>query len=298
MQKVIILTDLGRGDPDDKQSLIHYLWLCDNFETLGIIATHPGGQPGSIKEVIAQYRKDYKKLSAHSPAYPKPNSLDAVVRDGTRKEGVDFLISQVRKHGRKRNKVNVLVWGNIHTLADALRKKRSIQKKMRVYSIDGWNVQNPDPSHHRWISRSCPKLDWIQDASTGRGLWVKGIGNKGKLNNKAYVEWLKNNAGAMGKFYHKISAGVAYPGYPPSVSQFALKEGDSLSFLHLLYGDRNNPTKPSIAGQFVKLSGFRKRYSDSMKGSHKLGPYEGARTVKRNQILKKTRDKINMIYGS
>ncbi|MHC4367856.1 MAG: nucleoside hydrolase-like domain-containing protein, partial [Planctomycetota bacterium] len=41
--RVIVSTDIGGGDPDDFQSMVHYLVYADVFETEGLISSPPQG---------------------------------------------------------------------------------------------------------------------------------------------------------------------------------------------------------------------------------------------------------------
>ena len=61
--RVIISTDIGGGDEDDIQSMIHYLVYSDLFDTEGLISSPP--KQGRIKDIfkaIDVYAKDYPKF--------------------------------------------------------------------------------------------------------------------------------------------------------------------------------------------------------------------------------------------
>ena len=57
--RVIVSTDIGGSDPDDFQSMVHYLLYADLFDTEGLISSPWGaGRVSDIFEVIEQYEKD------------------------------------------------------------------------------------------------------------------------------------------------------------------------------------------------------------------------------------------------
>ena len=64
--RVIVTTDIGGSDPDDFQSMVHYLLYSDLFDTEGLISspTWGTGRASYILEVIDAYEKDYPKLFA------------------------------------------------------------------------------------------------------------------------------------------------------------------------------------------------------------------------------------------
>lgn len=80
---VIISTDIGSDDPDDHQSLIHFLLHVDRFEVLGIISSPPGkGRLSDIEEVLDAYQKDFPKLRTSGLDYPEPIQVRNVSSQG------------------------------------------------------------------------------------------------------------------------------------------------------------------------------------------------------------------------
>ncbi len=81
--RVIVSTDIGGSDPDDFQSMVHYLVYADVFETEGLISSPPQrGRVRDILECIAAYEKDYVNLRTWSRNYPSPDALRRVTRQG------------------------------------------------------------------------------------------------------------------------------------------------------------------------------------------------------------------------
>ena len=86
--RVIVTTDIGGSDPDDFQSMVHYLLYSDLFDTEGLISspTWGTGRASYILEVIDAYEKDYPKLKQYSEYYPMPDYLRSVTRQGSVEE--------------------------------------------------------------------------------------------------------------------------------------------------------------------------------------------------------------------
>lgn len=79
--RIIISTDIGGSDPDDFQSLVHYLLYSDVFDTEGLISSAWGnGRVKDIFDVIDIYEKDYPKLLKHSANYPSPDYLRNITK--------------------------------------------------------------------------------------------------------------------------------------------------------------------------------------------------------------------------
>ena len=54
--RVIVSTDIGGGDPDDHQSMVHYLVYSDLFDTEGLISSPPkAGRAADLLDCIAAY---------------------------------------------------------------------------------------------------------------------------------------------------------------------------------------------------------------------------------------------------
>ncbi len=81
--RVIVSTDVGGSDPDDFQSLVHYLVYADLFDTEGLISSPPhAGRAAHIHETLDAYAKDYPKLIKQSSRFPTPDALRAVTKQG------------------------------------------------------------------------------------------------------------------------------------------------------------------------------------------------------------------------
>ena len=53
--RVIVSTDIGGSDPDDLQSMVHYLVYADRFDTEGLVSSPPDqGRAAHLLEAIAR----------------------------------------------------------------------------------------------------------------------------------------------------------------------------------------------------------------------------------------------------
>jgi len=69
--RVVVTSDIGGTDPDDFQSMIHFLLYADAFDVEGIVSSPYGpGRRHHILEVIDRYATDYPNLKRHSDRYP------------------------------------------------------------------------------------------------------------------------------------------------------------------------------------------------------------------------------------
>lgn len=91
-QRLIVTTDLGGADPDDKQSLIHLLVCADRVDLEGIISSNAWvddpDRTSDIMEVIDCYSAIYPSLKRHSKGFPDVNYLRSIVKRGQEKSNM------------------------------------------------------------------------------------------------------------------------------------------------------------------------------------------------------------------
>ena len=251
--RVIVSTDIGGTDPDDIQSMVHFLLYADMFDVEGIISSPWGpGRREHILEVIDRYAQDYPALKTHSDRYPAP---DVAARRGEARR--DRRV--VRQRGRTPDRgvrvdracarrpdprpLWVLVWGGIEDLAQALHDAPDILPKLRVYFIGGpnkmWSVDAYD-----YIETHHPSLWMIEANSTYRG-WFVGGDQSGDWGNQAFATAHARGQGALGDYFASILGGV-------------LKMGDSPSVGYLLSGASPDPGRGGWGGRFVRVWADRK----------------------------------------
>lgn len=244
--RVIVSTDIGGTDPDDFQSMVHLLLYADVLEIEGLISSPSGlGRKENILEVIELYEQDYKNLRSWSENYPSPDALHAITKQGEVEvapyqgfreptEGSDWIVKQARNDDPR--PLNLLVWGGIEDLAQALHDAPDIVSRLRVYYIGGPN-KKWSPDAFQYIVTQHPDLWIIEANATYRG-WFVGGNQAGDWANQAFVTRYIAGHGALGDFFATQLGGT-------------IKMGDSPSVGWLLHGMPADPSQPGWGGQFV-----------------------------------------------
>lgn len=246
--RVIVSTDIGGSDPDDFQSMVHYLLYSDVFDTEGLISSPwDAGRVDDIHEVIDKYEMDYPNLLSYSENYPTPDYLRSITKQGAihiapykgvsdRTEGSDWIIQCAKRDDAR--PLYILVWGLLEDLAQALHDDPSIKERLRVYYIAGPN-KKWGLNAYEYIRKNFPDLWMIENNSTYRG-WFVGGKQDGDLGNQSFVKDHVSRHGALGSYFEKHLAGV-------------IKMGDTPSVAYLLKGTPGCPENPSWGGRFVKV---------------------------------------------
>ena len=245
--RVIVSTDIGGSDPDDFQSMVHYLVYADCFDTEGLISSPPyGGRAADILTCITAYEQDFDKLRTWSPNYPTPDTLRGVVRQGVIpsqpddlpntkiSEGAALIIE--RAQAKDPRPLYVLVWGSITDVAQAIHANPDIKGKLRIYSIGSWNTRC-DEKARAYLYREHPDLWWIENDTTFRGMYMGGIQDEG-FGNRSFTDNNIKGHGALGALFMKKKADI--------------KMGDTPSVLYLLHGDPDTPESEHWGGSFVR----------------------------------------------
>lgn len=257
--RVFISTDIGGGDDDDYQSLVHYLVYGDLFDTEGIISSPPmAGTVKDIFRVLDLYEADYPKLVRYSSKYPSPAYYRAISKQGTKEipfeeidnnapktdlnlsEGAEWLIECAMRRDMENRPLYVLIWGCATDLAYALRAKPEIKKNIRVIYLAGSN-ELKDPLSVKYIETYHKDLWIIQNWYSFQGARLGG-NQEGDLDNFTFMQTHVKGHGAMGDWISLLKGGM-------------VKMGDTPTVLYLLKGTPEDPTKPSWGGRFVKREG-------------------------------------------
>ena len=166
--RVIVSTDIGGSDPDDYQSMVHLLMYSDILDLEGLISSPPqGGRVKHIHETIAAYEQDYPSLKRHNPAYPPPNRLRELAKQGAHNpapsqgfnqstEGSNWVIN--RANADDERPLYILVWGSITDIAQAVHDAPDIKRKLRVYSIASWNTKMDQSARDYLLQESSRSL--------------------------------------------------------------------------------------------------------------------------------------------
>ncbi len=246
LPRVIVSTDIGGSDPDDFQSMVHYLIYADRFDTEGLISSPPDkGRAAHIMEAIAAYEGDYPNLRSWSDAYPAPDALRAVVRQGATErqpEDVPTAISEGARLIVERANVEdarplyVLVWGSITDVAQAVHADPGIKKTLRVHSIGSWNT-SMDKKARAYLFNHHPDLWWIESDTTFRGMYMGGE-QGGEWGNLAFPEAHVKGHGHLGALF--------------MAQKKDIKMGDTPTVLYMLHGDPNTPESDHWGGAFIR----------------------------------------------
>jgi hypothetical protein len=281
--RVIISTDIGGGDEDDIQSMIHYLLYSDLFDTEGIVSSPPQkGRKADILKVIDRYEKDYPNLKTYSDKYPTPDDLRSIAKQGainpapqegysSPTEGSKWIIHCAKKKDTR--PLYVIVWGSITDVAQALHDNPGIKKKIRVYFIASWNQKN-DQNAFMYIDKNHKDLWLIHNNSTFRGWYIGGNQNE-DLGNKSFVDKHVKDHGELGKYFVPLKGG-------------SIKMGDTPSYAFLLRGNPDDPTKESWGGRFIRRKDRPNWWMDDPNQALVERGYLGAKTVNkwRRQYLR------------
>ena len=205
--RILISTDIGGTDPDDNQSMIHFLMYSNEFDTEGLISSpsYGSGTKHHILEMIDLYEKDLPKLRKHSAEFPSPDSLRAITKQGrqgnapyegysTATDGSDWIIKCAKKESEQ--PLWVLVWGGLEDLAQALHDAPEVSDSIKVYWIGGPNKKWSTNSYS-YIVKNFPNLWFIEANATYRGFFSNSS-VPDSLNNENYYGNYIKGAGHFG----------------------------------------------------------------------------------------------------
>ena len=245
--RILISTDIGGTDPDDNQSMAHFLMYSDLFDTEGIVSS-PSYGTGSKEEILRMidvYEQDLPRLRRHAPSLASPARLRSITKQGRRgpaplcgytaaTEGSDWIVRCARRDDPR--PLYVLVWGGLDDLAQALHDAPDIAPRIRVYWIGGpnkkWSLNS-----YVYIVENFPGLWFIENNVSYRAFIADG--KKPDKYNKGFYEAFAKDAGALGADFG------SYLGGRP-------KMGDTPALLYMMDGDPANPEKESWGGRFER----------------------------------------------
>ncbi|MCS3800588.1 hypothetical protein GGD38_005970 [Chitinophagaceae bacterium OAS944] len=248
--RILISTDIGGTDPDDNQSMIHFLMYSNIFNTEGLISSpsYGHGTKQSLLTMIDLYEKDLPKLKMHSEGFPQADALRAICKQGKQgaapfagyskaTEGSDWIVKCARK--KSSEPLWVLVWGGLEDVAQALHDAPDIRKKIKVYWIGGPNKKWSTNSY-AYIVANFADLWFIEVNSSYYGFFSGNKGLPDSVITTNYYEKYMAGAGHMGPDFKNYYGGN-------------VKMGDTPSLLYMMDGDPNDPTKEGWGGSFEKF---------------------------------------------
>ena len=245
--RILISTDIGGTDPDDNQSMMHYLLFSNEFECEGLVSSpsYGSGSKEEILRMIGLYEQDLPALRRHASGWPGPDYLRSITKQGARgaapmkgwrdtpTEGSEHIVKCALKASDK--PLYVLVWGGLDDLAQALHDCPAIQDRIRVYWIGGPNKKFSINSYV-YIVEHFPNLWFIENNVSYRGFIADGK-VKDPYNADFYDHFVRH-AGALGEDF------INYLGGRP-------KLGDTPSLLYMMDGDPACPEKECQGGSFT-----------------------------------------------
>ncbi|WP_410055268.1 nucleoside hydrolase-like domain-containing protein [Parabacteroides johnsonii] len=246
--RVLISTDIGGTDPDDNQSMAHFLMYCNEFDVEGLVSS-PSYGCGSREEILRMidlYEQDLLQLRKHDKGWLDPDYLRFITKQGrkgavpycgysTATEGSEWIVKCARRVDER--PLWVLVWGGLDDLAQALHDAPDIADKIHVYWIGGPNKKWSTNSY-AYIVEHFPNLWFIENNSSYRGF----IGKKNVEDefNASYYDTYIKGGGKLGDDFVNYLEGHC-------------KLGDTPSLLYLMDGDPSDPMCDSWGGSFVPL---------------------------------------------
>jgi len=270
--RILISTDIGGTDPDDNQSMMHYLLYCNEFDCEGIVSS-PSYGDGTKEEIIRMvglYEQDLPKLKKHGKGWPKPDYLRSIAKQGRHgavrlegyqeaTEGSDWIVQCARREDKR--PLYVLVWGGLDDVAQALHDAPDIATRIRVNWIGGPNKKWSLPSYC-YIVSNFPDLWFIEDNASYRG-FIADYKNPDK-HHAGFYEYYVKGCGALGEDFYNYKEGLP-------------KLGDTPTLLYMLDGDPAVPERESWGGSFVKCTTSSRRVFDR--------PTTSCDTIQRDGII-------------
>jgi hypothetical protein len=247
--RILISTDIGGSDPDDFQSMIHFVMYSDLFQTEGLVSS-PSYGPGNreaILRIIDRYEADFPLLQKHGRGLAAPDSLRAITKQGRSglapyagyaeaTEGSDWIVRCARREDTR--PLWILAWGGLDDLAQALHDAPDIQDKIRVYWIGGPN-KKWSANAYAYIAANFPDLWIIENNASYRGFFSNN-GVPDSLSNDHYYDHYMAAESHLGREFK-----THYDG--------RIKMGDTPSLLYLMYGDPDEPSGESWGGSFEAM---------------------------------------------
>lgn len=252
--KVFVFTDIniGGGDPDDRQSLVHLFWYANELEILGIVPDRWNKQGlEACKMVIDTYSKDYEKFKFASTGFPTAKELEELLA-----KNADDAIERLRKAAASAGEqpLYVLVWGNMHNFTKAINQHPEINKKIRLITIGTGLKYGPKDEV---AGEDCDVPNWngggrneIYNDPRFRDMWWLEINwtYNGMFSGEGPKEMFNHLSkfGAMGEHMKFVTKDHPWAQY--------FRVGDTPSVLYLLDLAHNpdDPTQSSWAGKFKK----------------------------------------------
>lgn len=258
--RVFVFTDINidKGDPDDRQSLIHLLWYANELKIEGIVPDRPDAMGlEACQMVVEAYAKDYKNYGFNKKGYPAPSEILAFLAKDTDDTRQKFA----KAASEASSPLWVLVWGSMENFGNTLRQYPELAKNIRLITI-GTNLMMEEhiqfmPAGWEKTEQPCTQYNW------------NGHGRNQIFNDPQFKDmwWLEINWTYEGMFsgnepaeiFEKLLIYGALGAHMSDVvknQEWAryFRVGDTPSVLYVIdpQNDLNDPEKGSWAGKFIK----------------------------------------------
>lgn len=279
--RVIVTTDIniGRGDPDDRQSLCHLLWYANELDIRAIIPSFNENSRQACDIAFDRYERDFNRPGTKFKAmgYPQPDYFRKEALVATEKAAIQRIIDEAKRDDDR--PLWILVWGSMDVVADTLRGAPEIADKLRVITIgtfrrskedggDGrmrnWN--DGSPRGRQYVFDTFPKLWWIESDWTYNGMF------KGQEPERLRAD-LARFGGELGRHISEVMATPTSAGY--------FRAGDTPTVLYVIdpNHDREDPTVASWAGRYTKpFPKERPNFWTGISGGHEWNYADPAKT--------------------
>lgn len=253
--RVFIFTDInvGGGDPDDRQSLVHLLWYTDELEIMGIVPDRWNKQGlEACLMVVDAYRKDFDMYEFKKKGLTSPDQIKNLLAVNYENAETKFRIAA--KTSTKENPLYVLVWGNMNNAGKILANNPELTNQIRLITIGTGLKYGPKDEV---AGEECDVPNWngsgrnvIYQDERFDGIWWLEINwtYNGMFSGNEPEEMFEklSGFGAMGQHIKFVTKDHDWAQY--------FRVGDTPSVLYLIDPRRNfdDPTQSSWAGKFKK----------------------------------------------
>jgi hypothetical protein len=257
--RVFVFTDINidKGDPDDRQSLIHLLWYANELDIKGIVPDRRDAMGLEACEMVVDaYGKDYENYSFKKKGYPTPEDIRGMLSTNT--DDTRNLFTKAASDTS--SPLWVLIWGSMENFGSTLRQDPELAKNIRLITIGTHLLKEEDIPHlpEGWkTEQPCTQYNWnghgrnqIFNDSLFNDMWWLEINwtYEGMMSGNEPAEIFEKllDYGALGEHMAEVVQNQSWARY--------FRVGDTPSVLYVIdpKNDLNNPEKGSWAGKFVK----------------------------------------------
>ena len=259
--RVIVSTDIGGTDPDDFQSMVHFLVYADMFDVEGLISSPYGpGRREHILQVIDHYAADYANLrTLLRRAIPRPTScgasrskarIDSAGSSGRGPPDGRIGLDRPLPRGATTRGRSRCSSGAASTTSPRRCTTRPTSCRSSASTSSAGRTRCGASTPTTTSSSITRRSGSIEANATYRG-WFTGGNQTGEWGNKAFVAAHIAGRGALGDFFATQLEGT-------------IKMGDSPSVGYLLHGTPDDPSQPGWGGKFVRIWDGRKTVFDRL----------------------------------